>query len=91
MEGFLGFSRRELAAGTLALATAGAAIGFALPTPSERLLERCAETNGATLTVEQCFDYLAWLEFVSVCAEFVAEESEECVEIRTQEWSERGN
>ena len=58
---------------------------------TERLLDECAETNGATLTVEECFNYLAWLEFASVCEEFAGEESEECVEIRTQEWRERGN
>lgn len=91
MAGFLGFSRTELIAGTAAIATVGTLIGLAAPTPAERLLDECAKTNGATLTVEECFDYLAWLEFVSVCDQFAGEESEECVEVRTQEWRERGN
>ena len=65
---------------TVALALA---VGGLLPSPDSDslLLAECARTNGAALTVEDCSEYLDWLEATAGCRELESHSDwADCVE-----------
>lgn len=67
---YLGLRPAVAIATGLAAVTIGAAVGLAIPTP----LDRCAGTNGATLTVEGCATYLAELDALAIGCGAIAEQ-----------------
>lgn len=88
--------------GWLALALGSAAVGLALavagllPSPDSDsvLLDECARTNGAALTVEDCSAYLEWLDATADCRELESQSDwADCVEtveaVLTAEMEER--
>ena len=88
--------------GWLALAVGSVTVGLALavggllPSPDSDsvLLAECARTNGAALTVEDCSEYLDWLDATADCRELESQSDwAECVEaveaVRTAELERR--
>ena len=86
----------------LALAVGSVAVGLALavagllPSPDSDsvLLAECARTNGAALTVEDCSEYLEWLDATADCRELESQSDwADCVEtveaVLTAEMEER--
>lgn len=74
--------RTALTASVLAM-TIGAAATFALPTPTvfdqAAALAECAKTNGADLTPDACYQYLAWMDATAECrAADLQEDYERC-------------
>ena len=69
------------------------AVGGLLPSPDSEsvLLAECARTNGAALTVEDCSEYLDWLDATADCRELESQSDwAECVEaVRTAELERR--
>lgn len=84
MTTYLGMRTRTAVAVAAVAMTIGAAATFALPTPSvfdrdAAALAECAKTNGADLTPDACYQYLAWMDATAHCrAMELQEDFERC-------------